>query len=217
MTAALNAAKPQLDATRVQVEKVNASLTAVVAKLKMQPEIIAKHAASVKQLMAAVPAMEIQVAAAKKTMDTAVAGLAPMQAATAAAQKALVEQTPVLEGSVSELVAFEQQGHKLTAELEAATAAATVKREALKPVQASVTSVANTVSSREGQIKQMAEAMAKLQADLAGLNQAQTADQGKLDESRSQLQDLEAAAEAAEDAAQETKEKAEFFRSVYGA
>jgi hypothetical protein len=28
---------------------------------------------------------------------------------------------------------------------------------------------------------------------------------------------LEAAAEAAEDAAQETKEKAEFFRSVYGA
>jgi hypothetical protein len=31
------------------------------------------------------------------------------------------------------------------------------------------------------------------------------------------LKELEAAAEEAEDAAQQTKEKAEFFRSVYGA
>jgi len=123
----------------------------------------------------------------------------------------------VLEGIDSELVAFKQQGQKLAAELEAAAVAVTVKRKAMEPVQSSVTSVANTVSAREAQIKQMAEAMAKLQAELAGLKQAQTADQGKLDESRSKLQELEAAAEAAEDAAQETKEKAEFFRSVYGA
>lgn len=63
----------------------------------------------------------------------------------------------------------------------------------------------------------MAEAMAKLQTELAALNKAQTVEQSKLDESRSKLEELETAAEAAEDAAQETKDKAEFFRSVYGA
>jgi len=217
MTAALNVAKPKLDASRVQVDKANASLASVVSKLNLQPEIIAKHAASIKQLTAAVPALETQVAATKKTMDTAVAGLVPMQEATGAARKELAEQTSLLEGIDSELVAFKQQGNKLATELEAASAAATVKRKAMEPVQASVTSVANKVSAREAQIKQMAEAMAKLQADLAGLKQAQTADQGKLEESRSKLQELEEAAEAAEDAVQETKEKAEFFRSVYGA
>ena len=84
-------------------------------------------------------------------------------------------------------------------------------------MQARVTGIKTAVAAREVQIKQMAEAMAKLKAELEGLNKAQTADQGKLKEGRSQLDELEAAAEQAEDAAQETKDKAEFFRSVYGA
>ena len=175
------------------------------------------HIAAIKQLTVAIPALEKQLVAAKKTMDEAVAGLVPMQAAMGVARETLAVQTTVLEGIESELVAFKQQSGKIAAELEATAAAAIAKRKALEPIQASVTNATNTVSAREAQIKQMAEAMAKLQTELAALNKAQTVEQSKLDESRSKLEDLETAAEAAEDAAQETKDKAEFFRSVYGA
>jgi hypothetical protein len=52
---------------------------------------------------------------------------------------------------------------------------------------------------------------------LEGLKQAQATDEGKLKESQAEFQKLEADAEAAEAAAEESKEKAEFFQSVYGA
>ena len=216
-TAVLKAAKLKLDASGVQVGKMTTNLTAVVANLKIQPAAIAKHIAAIKQLTVAIPALEKQLVAAKKTMDEAVAGLVPMQAAMGVARETLAVQTTVLEGIESELVAFKQQSGKIAAELEATAAAAIAKRKALEPIQASVTNATNTVSAREAQIKQMAEAMAKLQTELAALNKAQTVEQSKLDESRSKLEELETAAEAAEDAAQETKDKAEFFRSVYGA
>ena len=150
-------------------------------------------------------------------MDDAVAGFAAMQTATGVARKNLADETAVLEGIESELVAFKQQGAKLAAELETTAAAAAAKRKDLEPVQANVTGIETAVAAREAQIKQMADAMAKLKAELEGLNKAQTTDQGKLDEGRSKLNELEAAAEQAEEAAQETKDKAEFFRSVYGA
>lgn len=140
-----------------------------------------------------------------------------MQAATAVARKNLADETAVLEGIESELVAFKQQSTKLAGELEATAAVAATKRKDVEPVQANVTGIENAVAAREAQIKQMADAMAKLNAELEGLNKAQTVDQGKLNESRSKLNELEAAAEQAEEAAQKTKEKAEFFRSVYGA
>lgn len=216
-TVVFKAAKLKLDASGVQVGQMTANLTAVVANLKIQAAAIAKHIAAIKQLTVAIPALEKQLVAAKKTMDEAVAGLVPMQAATGVAHEALAVQTTILEGIESELVAFKQQSEKIAAELEATAAAAAAKRKALEPIQASVTNATNTVSAREAQIKQMAEAMAKLQAELAALNKAQTVEQSKLDETRSKLEELETAAEAAEDAAQETKDKAEFFRSVYGA
>ena len=94
---------------------------------------------------------------------------------------------------------------------------ANVKRKALEPVQEKVTNASNVVAARETRIKQMADAMAELQAELEGLKQAQATDEGKLKESQAELQKLEADAEAAEAAAEESKEKAEFFQSVYGA
>ena len=217
MTGVVNALQPKLDASRKLVEQTAASLAAVIANLKTQPAVVAKHAAAIKQMTAAVPGLEKQATAAKKTMEDAMAGFATMQTATSLARKSLADETAVLEGIESELVAFKQQGVKLAAELEATAATAASKRKDLDPVQARVTGIKTAVAAREVQIKQMAEAMAKLKAELEGLNKAQTADQGKLKEGRSQLDELEAAAEQAEDAAQETKDKAEFFRSVYGA
>ena len=140
-----------------------------------------------------------------------------MQTATGVARKSLADETTVLEGIESELVAFKQQGVKLAAELEATAATAAAKRKSLEPVQASVTGIETAVAAREAQIKQMGEAMAKLKAELEGLSKAQAADQGKLNEGRSKLNELEAAVEQAEEAAQKIKDKAEFFRSVYGA
>ena len=217
MTAALNAAKPKLDASQKLVEQTATSLATVMAKLKTQPAVVAKHVAAIKQMTAAVPAVEKQITAAKKTMDDAVAGFATMQTATGLARKNLADETAVLEGIESELVAFKQQGVKLAAELEATAANVAAKRKDVEPVQASVTGIQTAVAAREAKIKQMAEAMATLKTELEGLNKAQTADQGKLDEGRSKLNELEAAAEQAEEAAQETKDKADFFRSVYGA
>jgi chromosome segregation ATPase len=123
----------------------------------------------------------------------------------------------VLEGIESELVSFQQQGEQLAAELQATVAAAESKRKAVEPVQTVATKTAEAISAREAQMKQMAAAMAKLQADLGGLTKAQAADRGTLDANRAKLNELEAAAEAAEEAARASEEKAEFFKSVYGA
>ena len=114
-------------------------------------------------------------------------------------------------------MAFKKQTTELAAELESTAATAAAKRKVLEPVQANVTGIESAITTRAAQIKQMADAMAKLKTEFEGLNQAQTADQRKLDESRSKLKELEADAEQAEDAAQKTKDKADFFRSVYGA
>ena len=212
-----DAVKPKLEASTQQVEKMAGTLASTTGKLNAQVAISSKHAESIKQLTASVPGLEKQVAAAKTKMDASSAALAPLLAATGTARKNLAEQTSMLEGIDSELVLFRKQSEKLAAEFEAASNTANVKRKALEPVQEKVTNASNVVAARETRIKQMADAMAKLQAELEGLKQAQATDEGKLKESQAELQKLEADAEAAEAAAEESKEKAEFFQSVYGA
>ncbi len=216
-TKSVASAKPKLDTSRVQLTAVTAKLKDVAGKLKAQPEVVAKYAAEVKQLTAAVPELDKQIVVAKKNMDDAAAAFATTKAATEVARNHLSEKTAVLEGIESELVSFQQQGEQLAAELQATVAAAESKRKAVEPVQTVATKTAEAISAREAQMKQMAAAMAKLQADLGGLTKAQAADRGTLDANRAKLNELEAAAEAAEEAARASEEKAEFFKSVYGA
>ena len=217
VTQAVAAASPKLDASRAQVTTVTGKLKDVSAKLKTQPEVVARHVAAIKQLTAAVPEFDKQIVVAKKTMDDTAATVTASKAATAVARKNVAQETAVLQGIESELVAFQQQGEKLAAEQQTTDAVAESTRKAVEPVQAEATKTAEAITAREAQMKQMAEAMAKLQAEIAGLNKAQAADQGTLEATRAKLRELEEAAEAAEEAAQETKQKVEFFKSVYGA
>jgi WD40 repeat protein/predicted nucleic acid-binding Zn-ribbon protein len=200
--------------------KMTAATTRVndlATKLKGQPNVLAKLAEAVKTTSAAMPNIEKQIAEAKKNLDAANAVFAQAKASVAAAAQQVSAKRAALEGIQSELVAFRSQGQKLIAEAAATEAKAAEKRKAVEPVAMAATKASEAIAARQAQLIQMAESMAKLQAQLDELQKAQTAQQQSLQATQSNLQELESAAEEAEAEAESKQEKAKFFQSVYGA
>ena len=211
------AIKPKLDSSQEQLKASVAKATKLATKLKSQPSLVAQLNEAMKKHTASVPMMEKQIADLQKKVAESTAALAQAKAATDTANQKLVDKKATLSKIQSELVAFKSQSQKLTAEMEAAAAAAAEKRKAVEPVAVAATKHAEAVQSRELQMKQVAEAMAKMQAQLDELDKLQAAEKQSLESAKGKLLELETAADKAEADAEAKKEKAEFFKSVYGA
>ncbi len=217
LKAAIDQANPMLAAAKSEQQTISAKVTELAGKLKAQPAVIARVAAQIKQYTAAIPNIEKQIAAAKGKVDAAGKTVAEAKIAADAARANVDRAKGQLESIKTELVAFQAYAAQLDQQHAAAQTDAEAKRKAVQPEADKVSKITASMTARDQQLKQLTESLAKLQAQVAQMQKAQNAEKQTFEATQAKLKELEAAAETAEAEAESKKEKAEFFKSVYGA